>query len=82
MHIVGLARIYAGDDFNVCHLCNITGHLLNEDVTYSCQLITFDMLPDDVLLDVFDFYVDEDMGEDFKPQRRGLDNAGTRVSML
>ncbi|KAF8494185.1 hypothetical protein F5888DRAFT_676722 [Russula emetica] len=26
------------------------------------------MLPDDVLLEIFDFYVDEDMGEDFKPQ--------------
>jgi hypothetical protein len=27
------------------------------------------MLPDDILLEIFDFYVDEDMGEDFKPQR-------------
>ena len=27
------------------------------------------MLSDDVILDVFDFYVDEDMGEEFKPQR-------------
>ncbi|KAF8502647.1 hypothetical protein F5888DRAFT_1109764 [Russula emetica] len=33
------------------------------------QLIIFYMLPDDVLLDIFDFYVDEDMGEDFEPQR-------------
>jgi len=31
------------------------------------QLITFDMLPDDALLEIFDFYVDEDTGEDFKP---------------
>jgi len=29
-------------------------------------VITFDMLPDDVLLEIFDFYVDEDMGEDFR----------------
>jgi F-box-like len=26
------------------------------------------MLPDDVLLEMFDFYVDEDMGEDFEPE--------------
>jgi hypothetical protein len=33
------------------------------------QLMAFDMLPDDVLLEIFDFYVDEDMREDFEPQR-------------
>ena len=33
------------------------------------QLITFDMLPDDILIEIFDFYVDEDMGEDFGKQR-------------
>jgi hypothetical protein len=31
------------------------------------QLITFGMLPDDVLLEIFDFYVDEDVDEDFGP---------------
>ena len=30
------------------------------------QLITFDTLPDDDLLETFDFYVDGDMDEDFE----------------
>ena len=34
------------------------------------QLITFDMLPDDVLLEISDFYVDEDMNEDFEPSEK------------
>ena len=33
------------------------------------QLITFDMLSDDVLLEKFDFYVNEDMRKYFKPRR-------------
>ena len=41
------------------------------------------MLPDDVLLETFDFYVDGDMDEDFesleKPKNTGVDNTGTRV---
>ena len=44
------------------------------------------MLPEDVLLEILDFYVDEDMDEDFKPfektKNRAVDNAGTRVSTL
>jgi hypothetical protein len=41
---------------------------------------------DDVLLEIFDFYVDEDMYEVFnlfkKTKNRRVDNAGTRVPTL
>ena len=36
------------------------------------------MLPDDALLEIFDFYVDED----FKSLKIQVDNASTRVSTL
>ena len=45
---------------------HLTRRLLSDDVNIVGQLITFDMLPDDVLLEIFDFYVDKDAGEDFK----------------
>src|SRR6266849_5578321 len=42
------------------------------------------MLPDDVLLGMFDFYVDKDLYDVFKTrtENRGVENAGTRVSTL
>ena len=44
----------------VCHLGNSTRRLLSVDAVYIGQLITFDMVHDDVLLHIFEFYVDED----------------------
>ena len=45
-------------------MSNITGRPSSDDATG--QLITFDMLPDDVLIDIFGFYVDEDINEDLE----------------
>ncbi|KAF8502597.1 hypothetical protein F5888DRAFT_1105901 [Russula emetica] len=44
----------------------------SKDIRNRCrrQLIIFDMLPDDVLLEIFDFHVDEDMYEDFEPSEK------------
>jgi hypothetical protein len=56
MHVAGLARIYAAD-VDVCHLRNIPQLLA---LTARCdvgELITISMLTDDVLLEIFDFYV-------------------------
>ena len=60
MHVTGLPRIYTAD-IDVCHLGNITRRLLNALNHDATQAST---LPDDVLLEIFDFYVEENVDED------------------
>ena len=83
MRVAGLVRIRTAN-VKVCHLGNILRRPLS-DGRCDClcdigQLITFDMLPDDILITMFDFYVDkdidddlfymdEDTGEDLKKQK-------------
>ena len=64
------ARRWANKDIrNQCQCmsfwANITGRLLSAERRCDIgQLITFDMLPDDVLVEIFYFYADEDMDMD------------------
>lgn len=41
------------------------GQYLSQDDYRIGQPITFNVLPDDVLLEIFDSYMDEDMGKNF-----------------
>jgi hypothetical protein len=74
VHVAGLARIYAAD-VDVCHLCNILQLLTTVALTARCdvtvaELITINMLPDDVLLEIFDLYVIEGFRHPSKTRRR------------
>ena len=69
MRVTGIASMYTAD-VEVCHLGNC--HATTAERRCRCDIgqpITFDMLPDDILIEIFDFYVDEDIGEDFRKQR-------------
>jgi hypothetical protein len=60
MHVAGLARIYAADvDVVICVISRNYRLALIARCDVG-ELITVNMLPDDVLLEAFDFYVTED----------------------
>ena len=72
LHVAGQTRIYA-TDAEVCHLGNIERRLLSDYAIYyrpaDGYRITVEMLSEDVLLETFNFHVNEDMGKYLKPRR-------------